>query len=474
MIPFKPHFSSKPREETVKQVMEILTPGQKEVLKSTLGLKRGQTARITGYAGTGKTFVISWLIRILAETTRKIAVCAPTHTAKDVLIEKVNLGDEAYNLTFTTIQSLLDLKEKINIETGEISFEQKRDLKFNEVSIQQYNTVIVDEASMLCPKLCDLIHKSWLSAKFILIVIGDPVQVPPVGYEESFAFTSDYDDLFNPIDLRLDQIIRQKNGSNIIDLSFEIRKNLLMGKEEMLTLCRRYAEMGGDIKPLESLNKQIFPIYKSDEYRKDPKLIKTVAFRKKRCQGYSDAIRDFVLERHEDDPIVGDIMVFNEPYVKDKDIIFHNKEEVLILEIAKEEYTFNFQTFTVNCYTVQRLKRNDFDDDDEKMEEKVLHITSKDRQRFNEEVTKFYNTIMSKPENVKKTLWPKFWSGKRLIANWTYIYTMTAHKSQGGTFDNVVVDVYDILNNPSPYVRNRILYTAITRASKNVYLRVYR
>ena len=128
----------------------------------------------------------------------------------------------------------------------------------------------------------------------------------------------------------------------------------------------------------------------------------------------------------------------------------------------------------MNCYTVQRLKRSDFDDDDENMEETVLHVTSKDRQRFNEAVTKFYNTIMSKPENVKKTIWPKFWSGKRLIANWTYIYTMTAHKSQGGTFDNVVVDVYDILDNPSPYVRNRILYTAITRASKNVYLRVYR
>lgn len=474
-IPFSLTFRSSINEKKKNKLFKILNDGQQELVNKAMALKRGNVLRVTGYAGTGKTFAVSWFVRLLAETSSKIAVCAPTHTAKDVLIEKIGLSSlDAYNLEYSTIQSLLGLMEVVDNETGEISFKQNPKYIKKEIPITQYRWVFIDESSMICPVLLNMIHKAWLSSKMILVFIGDPVQVPPVGYDNSVVFTYDFDEKFNPIDVHLTDIVRQGKDSDIINLSLEIRKNLTASPEKMLEICRKYVHLGGDVKPLESLNKQIFPIYKSEEYRNNPKLIKTIAFRRKTCNRYGDAIRDFVLGDHYSNPIVGDIMVFNEPYVDGDTIVFKNKEEVLIQEEKDTTITFNYKQFRAKKFLLKRLKTGEYDEECENDMETAYHVIFEDKQPFLDEVNRFYNFIISKPEKERRNYWPIFWSQKRLVANWSYIYTLTAHKSQGATYRNAVVDVYDILNNTNAIIRNRILYTAITRASHIVYLRVIR
>jgi exodeoxyribonuclease-5 len=47
-----------------------------------------------------------------------------------------------------------------------------------------------------------------------------------------------------------------------------------------------------------------------------------------------------------------------------------------------------------------------------------------------------------------------------------YAYAMTVHKSQGSTFDHVLVDVPDLMT--SGGMQARILYTAVTRPAKSL------
>lgn len=58
------------------------------------------------------------------------------------------------------------------------------------------------------------------------------------------------------------------------------------------------------------------------------------------------------------------------------------------------------------------------------------------------------------------------------FANVNYGYSTTVHKSQGSTYYNVYIDMDDILKNKSINEMKRCLYTAITRASNNIYLLV--
>ena len=56
------------------------------------------------------------------------------------------------------------------------------------------------------------------------------------------------------------------------------------------------------------------------------------------------------------------------------------------------------------------------------------------------------------------------------IASLNYGYSITVHKSQGSTFKNVFIDIYDILENKNINETSKCLYTAITRSSDTLNL----
>lgn len=56
------------------------------------------------------------------------------------------------------------------------------------------------------------------------------------------------------------------------------------------------------------------------------------------------------------------------------------------------------------------------------------------------------------------------------FANLNYGYAITIHKSQGSTYDNVFVDIDDILQNTQSNEIKRCVYTSITRSSGKVFL----
>lgn len=158
--------------------------------------------KLGGYAGTGKTTIIKFII---VELSRKysIVTCAFTGKACNVLQRKGVVSQTMHSLMYDV---------DIDPKTGEVSFNKKYSL------IPEL--IIVDEASMISTDL----YKDLLSFNKKYLFVGDPGQLPPVG---------DNPNLMAKPDFTLSKIHRQAESSPIITLATQIRNG------GALTICQK-------------------------------------------------------------------------------------------------------------------------------------------------------------------------------------------------------------------------------------------
>ena len=143
-----------------------------------------------------------------------MAVIAPTNKAVGVVEEMLREQPGLKNLNFSTVHSLLGLKQQTDYETGRISF--KAD-PYNPSQIGQYKLVITDESSMLNRELYEHLHQAPK-----ILFVGDMAQLPPVGERYSPIFTDD--SIPEKYRANLSEVVRY--GSTIGDLALQIRSDL--------------------------------------------------------------------------------------------------------------------------------------------------------------------------------------------------------------------------------------------------------
>lgn len=210
---------------------------------------------LSGSAGTGKTTVVSAIIKAIEKahgTGTSFQLLAPTGKAADRLRERT--GKEA-----ATIHSFLAKRGWLND-----NFTFKRDGGQKEESITTY---IIDESSMLdLPLLAALFRAiNWNSVQR-LIFVGDPNQLPPIGTGRVFADLMDWlhteqPDAIGELKINMRQIINRLagKGTGIIDLaSIFMRNDPLIGKseedeiieDEMLSKVVEGGDVSGDLRIL--------------------------------------------------------------------------------------------------------------------------------------------------------------------------------------------------------------------------------
>ncbi len=178
----------------------ILTKKQEEGLKIAIQRYKNNEPYtcIAGYAGTGKSTLIKFIISSLGVDIRYVCYVAYTGKAANVLQSKGCPNA-------TTAHKLL--YKAVPMPDGNYMFEPKA------LSREDYKVIVVDEVSMLPKEMWDLL----LSHRIYVIATGDPGQLPPVDK------TSDNHVLDNP-HIFLDEIMRQAQDSEIIRLSMWIRE----------------------------------------------------------------------------------------------------------------------------------------------------------------------------------------------------------------------------------------------------------
>ena len=138
---------------------------------------------LSGYAGSGKTFLSMRLLRQVESSGLCWTVVAPTHKAVGVLRQALNLEGLQPTWYPSTIHRLLRLKLKRQGDR-----ELCESTEQTAAALEHLGLVLIDEASMVDSSLLSIALQCAHPFKTRLVFVGDPAQLPPVGESESPVF----------------------------------------------------------------------------------------------------------------------------------------------------------------------------------------------------------------------------------------------------------------------------------------------
>jgi GTPase SAR1 family protein len=439
-------------------------------------------ALMVGSAGTGKTWTISRLIKSyqLENPHSDVAITAPTHKAVRVLKREAIRG-----VIYSTIHSLLRLKEKKNEHTGKVTFEPEYNPDFA-IPIERVKVLILDEVSMLHDELYKLLMP-YVAKGLKLIFCGDKVQIPPVGLIDSIPLlrNSEHNMLFT----ELTEVRRQAEGNPILELATHIRDTYKTATDYTIDECTHSDGSGiirikSDTQELDILTKY----FKSPEFEADSDFMKVIAWRNATVDQYNILIRSLINDNIPDLPalLVGEKLVMNKAYTQRGKIVLTNNEEVVIEELKTSSVEVELfdspigpRTVILTCYeaTVVWIEN----ETEKSAVITIVHDVS--MAKYREILNEMYQTItVETMPSLRKPLWHKYWKLQDKFADVRYNYAVTAHKSQGSSYQNAFVLERDIALNGKYEQnarektkrieeRNRILYVAITRPRHTLFVK---
>ncbi|MFT5754384.1 MAG: ATP-dependent exoDNAse (exonuclease V) alpha subunit [Flavobacterium sp.] len=421
---------------------------------------------LKGYAGTGKTTVISTIVNQLKNVNQKYLLLAPTGRAAKVI------SNYSQKPAFTIHKKIYFPKKSSG---GGVSFTLQPN-KFT-------NTVfIIDEASMISDTnqesklyengslLDDLLSFVDSGKNCKIIFVGDTAQLPPVNLDVSPALNIDSLSLHynkNVHHIELDEVMRQEEDSGILFNATELREILkshfidtykfnLNGFKDIVRLQDGY--------DIQDAIQEAFSNYGLEETA-------FIVRSNKRANQYNEQIRSKILGK-ENEISSGDYMMVvknNYFWLKDSDEagFIANGDIIEVLEIRNIKDLYGFKFATVKIRMVDYPNQIPFDTilllDTIKSESPSL--TYEESNKLYQEVMLDYEDETTKYKKFQKVKNNEYFNALQV----KFSYAITCHKSQGGQWNTVFIE--------QPYLPNGIdkdyirwLYTAMTRAKEKLYL----
>jgi ATP-dependent exoDNAse (exonuclease V) alpha subunit len=417
---------------------------------------------LKGYAGTGKTTIISTLISVLKNYGYKSVLLAPTGRAAKVM------SSYSEKLALTIHKKIY--KQTADSFSGNLAFQRQKNYHDNTL-------FIVDEASMISDDaeygnrsvLSDLIEFVFENPGNKLMLIGDVAQLPPVGKDLSPALDKNFLEknfYMSVFEEELTEVMRQDQQSGILFNATALRDQLREEKPAVSIITKSFRDtfrMTGE-KLEEGLR------YAFDKYGQENTIILTRS--NKSAVQYNEYIRR-AINFSEEELDAGDrLMVVRNNYsVLDEDSpagFIANGDFVELLKIKKTEDIYGFRFADVILRLTDYEKQPEFD---AKIMLDTLHsaspsLSSEDNKKLYESVLEDHLHIKSKKERSEALRKDPYLNALQV----KFSYALTCHKAQGGQWSAVFIDQGYL---PEEQVNNefiRWLYTAITRATDEVFL----
>lgn len=196
-------------------------------------LLSGESAFITGPAGTGKTFLLNQFIKLAKYEGKHVSVTATT-------------GLAATHLGGTTIHAWagIGVLDYVNEKFVDHIAKGRREI------IEKTNVLIIDEVSMLhdyrldmVDQVCRMVRKNEQPFGGIQVVLsGDFFQLPPVNRNDSreggFVVNSNAWQELDPVILYLSDQFRQSEGDMLLDILTSMRANDVRRRHAEALLAR--------------------------------------------------------------------------------------------------------------------------------------------------------------------------------------------------------------------------------------------
>ena len=473
------NFDHKPTKEQEKAIFLLAD--------FLLSRERDTVFLLKGYAGTGKTSLLAALVRTLGMLQQRVMLLAPTGRAAKVLSSYAGVPAYTIHRKIYRQKSITDM-----------------DVFQNDVNLRQDTLFIVDEASMIANDahdttvfgtgrlLDDLMHYVYSCEGCRLVLVGDTAQLPPVGEEESPALSRTMLEGYGMevTELQLTQVVRQLEESGILWNATMLRQ--LIQNDEMFEFPKLRGKSFPDVKALpgEELIEALEQSYR--KYGTDGTIVVTRS--NKRANIYNNGIRARILD-HEEELSSGDLIMVakNNYYWNDREQQqgARGKEQENCNPLAPCPLPLAPFSFIANgdIAVVRRLRNErsfygfrfadailEFPDyDNREMEVTVLldtlqseapALTRQQQEALFNGVWEDYPELTNRRDRMKKLRQDPYYNALQI----KYAYAVTCHKAQGGQWEHVYIDQGYITEEMLTPDYFRWLYTAITRATEQVYL----
>ena len=420
---------------------------------------------LTGSAGTGKTFLINIISRIMRKSGFKVILLAPTGRAAKVISKRTQ------KLAYTIHHHIYSPREN---SFGEVFFDLKENKQSGKV------VYIVDEASMIGDRPDESSSNSLMRdlLRYVfhndeerkLILVGDPVQLPPVGHHDSPALDphelsmAGFMQVFHA---HLSEVKRQLVDSGVLENAVLIRDAYLNETPQTLRI-----EPNRDVQILENAYEGL-ETYTGYFRSGDQDRVVFLTYSNYQATRVNEAIR-FQLYGHVEELLLPSdlIMVVRNNYAwgDPKRFPFIANGEMGTIrttypETYEERYGLKWmdaevefedargEIILVECKLVLNL-----------LKEKQAQLPSEVMYRVIQERRAEYIGL-SKSKAAAQMRTDPYVNALQI----KYGYAITGHKSQGGQWTNVIIGFEpDYGNDILAYIR--WTYTVFTRAENKVFL----
>ena len=433
----------------------------------------GQCFILRGYAGTGKTTSVAALVKALPKFRLRAALLAPTGRAAKVM--------SSYSG-----RSALTIHKRIYRKKSAVSTDMNFQLAPN---LAEHTVFIIDEASMIADEwnsqtgssfLNDLMSYVYNQKNCAVIFVGDTAQLPPVGSMESPALNAAYvGGTFHKkvIEVELREVVRQEKTSGILANATMLREMIHQYEneepeemEDELPIPKFYTSGYKDIFRMTGLKLVEGLEYAYGKFDMENTLV--VCRSNKSANVYNQQIRARILYREEELTGGDQIMVVRNNYFwlpdNEATSFIANGDMARITRVRNQEERYGFR------FSEVQLEFLDYPDAGgitckvmlDTLTSETPNLSYEDSRKLFEEISLDYAHITNKKERLLAIKEDPYYNALQI----KFAYAVTCHKAQGGQWDAVFVDQGYLTEEMIDLDFLRWLYTAITRAKRQLFL----
>jgi len=402
---------------------------------------------VFGPGGTGKTYTVT---RIAGAS--KFLFLAPTNKASKIVSK--NLKDAGINKRCLTIDKYLGYKkEKDEFDEDVIKYTPIEKLDIPEV-------IVVDEVSMVN----DGHHKIFneLGKKTFIVLIGDKKQIPPVEEEEKKNFDSEGFEcsrIFNDIDESFSLTIqnRQSEKSQLYKM-ISFFRSIMSQKIDFKDFITRYIN-NKDVFYYDFNSKEF------EEYVRDNQ-VTAVCYKNMTANFFCYKISKIRNPKDNFKEIsIGKIFYFTTSCITNEKTFYTSETiEIIDIDVVEKEiqmpvldkkWKYEYRQLTVKCLETNELHK--------------IYLPNENARSaiYSYKKRNIESHLLTGDQKAKINTWYQRYLNA--FAKLSPTVAITAHKSQGSTYKNVIVPIFDFADYRHKFKYfNQLFYTAISRASKNI------
>ncbi|MFM7268665.1 MAG: AAA family ATPase [Cyanobium sp.] len=431
---------------------------------------------LSGYAGTGKTFLSMRLMALVEQAGLCWTVVAPTHKAVGVLRQHLELAGLRPSWYPSTIHRLLRLKLR---RQGDL--ERCEETEQTAMALEHLGLVLIDEASMVDSSLLEISLRCAHPYGTRLVFVGDPAQLPPVGESSSPVFAMGRS---NTVALR--QVVRHQGP--VLRLASGIREGLLpLQPPPSLPPLRTEQGMVCALERrrwLEAAQEALRRSAASD----NPDLARILCYTNRSLEQLVPIARRALHGAMADQlPVLpGEVLISRsavmapacsagEDGAEEPDMVLGSNRELVVRDVTPERcelggYGLGPADLDGAAAPVIDTLTAVVDAGDTQLSLRLLPpIGSAPRQQLDGVLQRLRQRAREAGRQEARGLWRRYFLIRDAFAWLGPAAVLTVHRSQGSTFAEVFVDG-DLFWAKDPGLRRQLLYVAVSRASQAVSL----